>query len=131
MKEFYEQSKDKTQIIKNRLLFIVFAVCGGSGSGSLGVLNQVFKNQAVENIRQFQKSVEAELLADTKQLSMRLSHLAYVNQSAFLTLASQTDTTDVNARYQSVQDLSRAAGYAIEPVKDVVSVAFYMKDDIV
>lgn len=95
---------------------------------SLTVLNQVFKSQALENIRRAQEAVETELKADIEQISMRLSHMAYANNSEILALAARTDTEDYGARYQGYQLLNQAASYATEPVKDVISVAFYMKD---
>lgn len=95
---------------------------------SLTVLNQVFGSQAVENIQRAQEAVAAELTSDIEQVSMRLSHMVYTNDSELLSLAVQTQEGDANSRYQSLQEFNEAASYGAEPVKNIVSMAFYMKD---
>lgn len=95
---------------------------------SLTVLNQVFRRQAVENIERAQEAVASELRSDMEQVSMRLSHMAYANNSELLSIAAAVDTADPDSRYRNQQHLNEAASYATEPVKDIVSVAFYMKD---
>lgn len=95
---------------------------------SLTILNRVFRQQAVENIKRAQEAVSAELVSDIEQISMRLSHMVYANNNELLDIAARTDTDDYGIRYESQQDLNEAASYATEPVKDIVSVAFYMKD---
>ncbi len=95
---------------------------------SLTILNRVFKQQSLENVERAQEAVTAELVSDMEQISMRLSHMAYANNGELLALAADTDTSDYNKRYQSERKLFEAASYATEPVKDIVSVAFYMKD---
>ena len=97
---------------------------------ALAVLNQTFRRQAAENIRRAQEAVATELTADIEQLSMRLSHMLYTNNNELLDLASATDTIHAGRRYESLQRLNEAASYATEPVKDVVSLAFYMKDGL-
>lgn len=95
---------------------------------SLTILNRVFRRQALENVERAQEAVAAELISDIEQISIRLAHMAYTNNNELLVLAAETDTPDYSRRYQSVQKLNEAASYATEPVKDIVSVAFYMKD---
>ena len=95
---------------------------------ALTVLNQVFGRQAVENIQRAQEAVSSELQSDIEQVSMRLSHMVYANNSELLTIAAAMDTADGAVRYENQQRLNEAASYATEPVKDIVSVAFYMKD---
>lgn len=94
---------------------------------SLWVLNQQFKNQAVENIKQAQETVITELLSDINVISMRLSHLIYTNNNEILVYAAGTDTEEWENRYENEQKLSQAVNLALEPVKDIVSVGFYMK----
>lgn len=94
---------------------------------SLLVLNQQFKNQAVENIKRAQETVITELLSDINVMSMRLSHLIYTNNSEILAYAAGTDTADREIRYINEQKLSQAGNLALEPVKDIISVGFYMK----
>lgn len=95
---------------------------------SLTILNRVFRQQALENVERAQEAMAAELTSDIEQISIRLAHMAYTNNNELLVLAAETDTPDYNRRYQSMQKLNKAASYATEPVKDIVSVAFYMKD---
>lgn len=96
---------------------------------SLTVLNQVFSTQAVENINRAQEAVASELESDIEQISMRLSHMVYANDNELLSIAAAVDTEDADSRYENQQRLNEAASYATEPVKDIVAVAFYMKDD--
>lgn len=95
---------------------------------ALLALNQEFKKQAIENIRQAQETVIAELQSDIDIMSMRLSHLIYTNDNEILTYAAETDTFDGSRRYEYEQKLERAGNLALEPVKDIISVEFYMKD---
>lgn len=96
--------------------------------GALFYLNQQFKGQALENIRRAQETVVAELLNDVDIMSMRLSHLIYTNNNEILAYAAGTDTADAGVRYDNERRLHEAVSLALEPVKDVVSVGFYMKD---
>lgn len=95
---------------------------------SLEILNRQFKEQAIENIRQAQETVITELKSDIDIMSMRLSHLIYTNNNEILAYAAETDTGDWNWRYEYEQKLQQAGNLALEPVKDIISVGFYMKD---
>lgn len=95
---------------------------------ALLVLNQQFKNQALENIKRAQETVITELKSDIDIMSMRLSHLIYTNNNEILAYAAETDTADRNLRYEYEQKLQQAGNLALEPVKDIISVGFYMKD---
>lgn len=95
---------------------------------SLFILNKQFKSQAIENIRQAQETVIAELQSDIDVMSMRLSHLINTNNNEILDYAAEIDTLDWNRRYEYEQKLQQAGNLALEPVKDIISVGFYMKD---
>lgn len=95
---------------------------------ALFVLNKQFKNQAMQTIKQAQETVIAELQSDIDIMSMRLSHLINTNDNEILTYAAETDTFDPSRRYEFEQKLERAGNLALEPVKDIISVEFYMKD---
>lgn len=95
---------------------------------ALITLNRQFKQQALENVRQAQETVIAELRSDINVMSMRLSHLIYTNNNEILVYAAGTDTYDGNKRYEYEQKLEQAGNLALEPVKDIISVGFYMKD---
>lgn len=96
---------------------------------ALLALNQQFKKQAIENMRQAQETISAELLSDIKVMSMRLSHLIYTNNNEILAYAAGTDTSNQSIRYEYEEKLEKAISLALEPVKNIVSVGFYMKDD--
>lgn len=95
---------------------------------SLLILNQQFKKQAVENIRRAQDNVVTELTSDINIMSMRLSHMIYTNNNEIMEYAAGTDNPNVNIRYDYEQKLAQAGNLALEPVKDIISVVFYMKD---
>lgn len=95
---------------------------------SLLALNQQFKKQAIENIERAQENIETELLSDINVMSMRLSHLLYVNDNEILEYAAATATEDSAVKYEFEQKLNQAGNLALEPVKNVISVEFYMKD---
>lgn len=95
---------------------------------ALLALNQQFKKQAVENIERAQENIVTEMISDINTMSMRLSHLIYTNNNEIVGYAAGTDTIDYEQRYEYEQKLSKAGNLALEPVKDIVSVGFYMKD---
>ncbi len=95
---------------------------------ALFVLNKQFKYQALTNIRQAQETVITELKSDIDIMSMRLSHLIYTNNNEILAYAAEMDTFDLGRRYEYEQKLQQAGNLALEPVKDIISVGFYMKD---
>lgn len=94
---------------------------------ALLILNKQFKRQAVENMNRAQETIISELVSDINNMSMRLSHLIYTNNNEILKYAAGTDTNDWNVRYEYEQILNEAGNLALEPVKDIVSVGFYMK----
>lgn len=95
---------------------------------SIFVLNQQFKKQAVGTIKQAQETIITELLADINSMSMRLSHLINTNNNEILGYAAGTDDISKDVRYEYEQKLSKAGNLVLEPVKDIVSVGFYMKN---
>lgn len=109
------------------LLFIVIPILTVLNVALL-TLNRQFRQQALENIKQAQETVMAELKSDIDVMSMRLSHLIYTNDNEILSYAAGTDTNDGNRRYEYEQKLEQAGNLALEPVRDIISVGFYMKD---
>ncbi|WP_099469850.1 helix-turn-helix domain-containing protein [Konateibacter massiliensis] len=97
---------------------------------ALSILNIQFKKQAIENIERAQENVITNLKADIDTMSMRLSHIVYTNNNEILQYASETDTSVAATRYENEQRLSQSVNMALEPVKEIVSVGFYMKDGI-
>lgn len=117
----------KTVYYLSFLLFIVIPILTVLNIALL-ILNRQFRQQALENIKQAQETVIAELKSDIDVMSMRLSHLIYTNDNEILAYAAGTDTYDWNRRYEYEQRLEQAGNLALEPVKDIISVGFYMKD---
>lgn len=95
---------------------------------ALLLLNQQFKKQAIENIERAQDNVVTELVSDIEVMSMRLSHLIYTNNNEIMGYAAGTDTDDILEKYEYEQKLSQAGNLALEPVKNIICVGFYMKD---
>ncbi len=92
------------------------------------VLNQQFKSQAIENIKRAQETVIADLESDEDIMSMRLSHMVYTNNNEILRYAADTDTNNYSIKNENEDKLSKAINLVLEPVKDIISVSFYMKD---
>lgn len=110
------------------LLFIVIPILAVL-SIALLVLNRQFRQQALENVRQAQETVMAELKSDIDVMSMRLSHLIYTNDNEILAYAAGTDTYDGNLRYEYEQRLEQAGNLAPDVRTDrsqkIEMVAFY------
>lgn len=90
-------------------------------------LNKQFKSQAIETIKGSHETIITELVSDINVMSMRLSHLINTNNNEILKYAAGTDTQDFSTRYSYEQKLYEAGNLALEPVKNIVSVGFYMK----
>lgn len=95
---------------------------------ALIMLNQQFKNQAVENIHQVQETIIAELLSDIDNMSMRISSMVYANNSEILNYAALTDTEDSQVKNTNRRNLSRVENLYLEPEKSIISLYFHMKD---
>ena len=101
-------------------LFLVLVI-------SLFILGDQYKDKAIENIESVQKTVAAELISDIDFMSMRLSQIINVNNNMMIQYAAQIDAGDMEQRYRYQELLDQSGNMIIEPVKDVISVAFYMK----
>lgn len=95
---------------------------------TLLILNQQFRKQAIENIERAQENIVTEIVSDINVMSMRLSHLLHTNDNEIIRYAADTDTEDGTERYENEKKLFQAGNLALEPVKDIVSVGFYMKN---
>lgn len=96
--------------------------------GVLNILNKQFKVQAIENISRAQETIMTELSSDIQTMSMRLSHLVHGNNNEVLDYAAGTNTNDLEKRNVYQNKLNQAGGLVLEPVSDIISVGFYMKD---
>ncbi len=95
---------------------------------SLLILGKQYKDQAIENIQGIQKGAAAEIQSDIDFMSMRLSQLTNVNDNMIIQYAVEANEADVDTRYDAQRRLDQAGNMVIEPVKDVVSIGFYMKN---
>lgn len=94
---------------------------------SLLVLNQQFKKQAIENIKRSQEAIIADLESDEDVMSMRLSHLIYTNNNEVLEYAAGTDSSELSVRNSYEKKLYKTVNLALEPVKEIISIHFFMK----
>lgn len=101
-------------------LLLVFGV-------ALVALGKQYKEQAIENIRGVQQGVAGEIQSDVDFMSMRLSQLTNVNDNMVIQYVVEMDNADATTRYDAQKKLDQAGNMVIEPVKDVVSIGFYMK----
>lgn len=95
---------------------------------SLVVLNQRFREQAEEQIYTTQSGIANELESDVKNMSLRLSHLVYTNNSEILDYAALMDTEDNSLRYEYFQKLQQSGNLAFEPAGKIISMGFYLKN---
>ena len=96
---------------------------------SLFVLGMQYKEQAIENINGIQKGIVTTIQSDVDFMSMRLSQLTNVNDNMVIQYAVEMNEADANTRYDAQKRLDQAGNMVIEPVKDVVSIGFYMKNN--
>jgi AraC-type DNA-binding domain-containing proteins len=92
-------------------------------------LKQEFRKQSMQNIEQAQETIMAELMSDIDIMSMRMSNLVYVNGNEILQYAVGSNTIDSNIRYEYMQKLMKAEKLLFEPVKNIISIYFYMKNE--
>lgn len=95
---------------------------------ALLVLNKQFKNQAIENIERGQDAIITNLQSDIDVMSMRLSHMIYTNYNEVLRFAAGTDEKDNTLRYDNEQKLNDSINLVLEPIEDIISVSFFMKN---
>lgn len=118
----------KTTYYLSFIIFIVIPILLVLALALL-VLNQQFKSQAIETIKSSQEAIIAELESDEDVMSMRLSHMIYTNNNEILGYAAKTNTKDLAVRNQYEKKLYETVQLVLEPVKEIISVGFYMKDN--
>lgn len=94
---------------------------------STGIIRSMMRDAAIGNIRRAQDNIVSTLNAEVKDVSLRLSHLVYVNDNEIMKKASRTDTDDIAKLHVYTQELTESFNYAMVPVQDVLSTIFYMK----
>lgn len=94
---------------------------------STGIIRSMMRDAAIKTIRRAQDNIVSTLNTEIKDVSMRLSHLIYVNDNEIMKKAARTDTDDIADLHASTGDLAESFNYAMVPVQDVLSTIFYMK----
>ena len=95
---------------------------------TLLILNQQFKQKAIENIRQMQQTLITQLAADVDDMSLRMTSMIYANNYEVMEYAAGTDTDDIQEKEQNRAQLKRIENLYLDPNKEVMSLYFVMKD---
>lgn len=110
-KNYFIKKKElplKTVYYLSFLFFIVIPILAVLNI-ALITLNRKFKQQALENVRQAQETISAELKSDIDVMSMRLSHLIYTNNNEILSYAAGTEQRTETADMSMNSGCSRQA----------------------
>ena len=92
------------------------------------IIHFIIKRQTFDNIKLIQKSIADTLSSEVAESSMRLSHLVYANNNEILNIAAGTGSADVRERYSYESQLMNASQLALEPVADIISIDFYLRN---
>ncbi len=95
---------------------------------SIFMIRAIFTDSAVENIGHAQDSLVSVLSSEVQDVSLRLSHLVYVNDNEIVRTAVRSNVSDMAEKYYYISQLTADFNYVMAPQQDVVSAAFYMKD---
>lgn len=95
---------------------------------SIAIIRAMMVDSATKSIKRAQDNIVSTLGGEVKDVSLRLSHFVYVNNNEIMRIAAKTDTRDVAQKYDYTKLLSESFNYAMVPVQDILSAAFYMKD---
>lgn len=96
--------------------------------GSFYVLNQQYKKQAIENVKQMQQTAIADLMSDMDEMAMRMTTMIYANDYEVLQYAAETNTTEASEKFKNREALDRVNSLYLEPNKEVISFYFLMED---
>lgn len=102
-------------------IFIIFLA-------SFSILNQQYKEQAIENVKQMQQTVIADLTSDIDELSMRMTTIIYANDYEMLGYAAGTDTKDQREKFRNREELEKMENLYLMPNKEVIALYFLMND---
>lgn len=84
---------------------------------TLLILNQQFKQKAIENIRQMQQTLITQLAADVDDMSLRMTSMIYANNYEVMEYAAGTDTDDIQEKEQNRAQLKRIENLYLDPNK--------------
>lgn len=95
---------------------------------SILILRTMMVDSAIMNIRRAQDNIVSALGGEVKDVSLRLSHFVYVNDNEIIRTAAKTNTQNITEKHHYAKLLTESFNYAMVPVEDILSAAFYMKD---
>jgi len=121
-KETIKTSYYRTFLLLIVVPILVITLC------SIAVIRRMVKDSAIQSVRRAQDNIVSTLTSEVKDVSLRLSHFAYVNDNEIMRIASKTDTSDVLQRYHYTELLTESFNYAMVPIQDILSAIFFMKD---
>lgn len=94
---------------------------------SMVIIRAILTDSAVRSIQSAQENMAVVLGNEVQDAALRLSHFIYVNNNEIIRMAAATDTDQALERYQNSKLLTESFNYAMPPVQDILSAAFYMK----
>ena len=92
-KETIKTSYYRTFLLLIVVPILIITLC------SIAVIRRMVKDSAIQSVRRAQDNIVSTLTSEVKDVSLRLSHFAYVNDNEIMRIASKTDTSDVSQRY--------------------------------
>ena len=95
---------------------------------SISVIRAMMVDSAIRGIRRAQDNIISTLGREILDISLRLSHLVYVNNNEIMEFAAGTYSEDSTERYVSMKSLTSCFNFSMAPVQDVLSADFYMND---
>lgn len=96
--------------------------------GSFYLLNQKYKEQSIENIKQMHQTLIADLDSDLDEISMRMTTMIYANDYEVMRYAAGTNTEDMTEKSENRKKLDQVENLYLEPNKEVISLHFKMKE---
>ena len=73
--------------------------------GSFYLLNQKYKEQSIENIKQMHQTLIADLDSDLDEISMRMTTMIYANDYEVMRYAAGTNTEDMSVKSENRKKL--------------------------
>jgi AraC-like DNA-binding protein len=92
------------------------------------IIHFIIRHQTIDSIKLIQTNIADTLCNEVAESSMKLSHLVYANNNEILNLAAGTGCSDNRQRYFYESQLINASQLALEPVADIISIDFYLKN---
>lgn len=95
---------------------------------SLGIARVMMQRTAIANVQNAQAGIRTSLTDSVRETSLQLSHLAFVNNNAVLSLAGRMGEVEMGERYSYISQLDELFRVSAAPSQKIVSVMFFLKD---